>query len=217
MTHHDQNRRTAFLLPVVLLTGAFALSACTGDQATFDPSGEGDAPASAGATPTGGNAPSQGSTSDASAAASGGDAAGIDPNDVVAEYTVPLPPGAEAAEGSTVTVGVHELRVQGDVMLLELYVTPDIAVDSSQEWSLYDLGGERSMWPILNDAANLKQYNLLMDDLGRRWVVDNLYTTTTDGVTALWWGYYAAPEDDIDTISVQVTQGHPVIDVPIER
>lgn len=73
---------------------------------------------------------------------------------------------------------------------------------------------------MLTDRSNLKQYQLLTDaELGAvRWASDSVYTTTTDGQTVLWWGYYAAPQDDIDSVTIQVTDTHPVVDdVPIER
>ena len=200
--------RTTRLLAPLVLVAALMLAGCSDDPAEFDSSGGGG---------TGAQADDGGADQDDSQAT----VSEIDPTDVIAEYTVDLPPGADAPEGSTLTVGIHSLQVIDDVMLLELYFTPDIAGDDAGEWSLYKLNGSnRSFWPVLTDRSNLKQYQLLTDaELGAvRWASDSVYTTTTDGQTVLWWGYYAAPQDDIDSVTIQVTDTHPVVDdVPIER
>ena len=199
--------KTTRLLAPLALVAALVLAGCSDDPAEFDSS-------------DGGSSPSQDQTGADGAQDGGGTAtvSQIDPTDVVAEYSVDLPPGAEAPGGSTLTVGIHSLRVIGDVMLLEIYFTPEITGNDSESWSLYGLNGSsRSFWPTLTDREHLKQYQLISDG-PNRWTVDNVYTQTTDGQPVLWWGYYAAPEDDIDSITIQVTDGHPVIDdLPIER
>lgn len=109
--------RTTRLLAPLALVAALVLAGCSDDPAEFDSSGGG---ATGAQTDDGGaDDGSQATVSE------------IDPTDVIAEYTVDLPPGADAPKGSTLTVGIHSLQVMDDVMLLELYFTPDIAGDDA--------------------------------------------------------------------------------------
>lgn len=51
----------------------------------------------------------------------------------------------------------------------------------------------------------------------RGWSVDNVALTAVDGETVLWWGYFAAPPEGVDTLSLQVFPGHPILEVEVQR
>lgn len=196
------------LVPIALL-GAVTLTACAQeDAAEFD--------TSAAAEPAGASAAEDASSSQSEApeAATTETVAGEDANDVLESYQVEVD-GMPA--GSTVTVGVREVRVEGEVLLLQLYFTPDTPGDDSTEWGLDTMYGESPVRPILTDRINLKQYNLLQDTPYNPWSSEPAWIDVTSGETALWWGYYAAPGEGVETLQLQVGPEHPVIDVPVQR
>src|SRR5699024_11417848 len=95
--------------------------------------------------------------SDTSTAAPEQPASEVDPDDVIAETTYPM--AASDVDGGTITVGVHELKVDGQTMLLTLYFTPEF--DGDDALNLFQMHGYSQLSPVLNDRANLKQYTVL--------------------------------------------------------
>lgn len=216
------------IVPVVL-AAALALSGCGQDEpAEFE---DGGAQPSSGEqstdeeSPAGADEPTDASGEEPTDASSGADGPpateDVDPTDVVAETEYPLPEEGGGPESGTVTAGVHALQVDGSTMLLTVYLTPELDGDGSV--NIYQMHGGQVLSPVLNDRTNLKQYVVLSDsDSG---AVDGMWSTyggnsgasASSGQTLVWWGYYAAPEDDIDSISVSVFPGAGELDVPIER
>jgi len=139
----------------------------------------------------------------------------VDPADVLAETTYPM--AASDVGGGTITVGVHDLKVDGETMLLTLYFTPEF--DGEEPLNLFEMHGYGPLSPVLNDRANLKQYTVLDDDDSGEWAtpVGPIGASADSGDTLVWWGYYAAPEDDIDTIAVSVFSGADELEVRIDR
>ena len=116
-----------------------------------------------------------------------------------------------------VTVGLHDLQVQGEVMRLDLSFTPEGGRSSS--YSLWDLAGNSRVLPLLNDRENLKQYSVLRGG-PTDWSseTDASGTKIESGQTLMYYAYYAAPEDDIDTINISVIDGLvEFADVEIQR
>lgn len=192
--------RRAALLGATALTMAL-LAACSSSP---------DAPAEEGST-----AAATGTAGDGAKAApaSGAGVDDLDPADVVAEQTYTVP-GSE----DKVTVGVHSLVVKGDVMVLNLFFTPEFADHPKDEpISVFDMVG--AAWdPSLVDRENLKEYTILSENVTTDWAADQVYTEATNGEPVLWWGGYAAPQDDIDTVDVRVLDELPEFtDVPITR
>ena len=136
------------------------------------------------------------------------------PDDAVAELTVTLPTSPE----DEVTWGVLPLRVEGEVMTLRLAVTPNFgSVGENASISLYDCMQRASFAPVLVDLEHLKEYSVIRDT-GLPWVSDPVYTKAVNGQTMLAWAVYAAPQDDINTITVRIADWWPaVLDVPIVR
>lgn len=114
--------------------------------------------------------------------------------------------------------GVHSLVVDGDTMKLTVVMTPDFSSRSASETvSLFDMTGSSSPSPVLIDRENLKEYSVIRDG-PTSWAADAVYTKVTNGEPAVWWGVYAAPEDDIDTVDIRVMDGMPEFTkVPIQR
>ena len=139
----------------------------------------------------------------------------VDPTDVIAETTYPM--ATSDVDGGTITVGVHELRVDGQTMLLTLYFTPEF--DGDDALNLFQMHGYSQLSPVLNDRANLKQYTVLDGGGSGEWSthVGPRGVSAASGETLVWWGYYAAPEDDIDTVAVSVFSGAAELDVRIDR
>lgn len=187
------------LLAPALLLGALALAGCSDDPAEFGTDGS-----SAGSDGQGGGSAEVTSS--------------IDPDDVLTSYEVEHVP-RDAPDGSTVTIGVHSLEVQGDVMLLELYYTPNVSGgDPDASWDLYSMSDDNPIRPLLTDRPNLTQYRpVLTEDRVSSWSVEVVGTGAPSGQTVLWWGYYAAPPEGVDTLQLQVDPEHPQIEITVQR
>jgi hypothetical protein len=140
--------------------------------------------------------------------------ADVDPADVLAEQTYTVP-----GSDDTATIGVHSLTVDGDVMTLRLVFTPDFSsVSDSDAVSVYDIVGHAGRFaPMLVDRENLKEYDIVGGS-PTEWTSDTVYTQVTNGDPMIWWGVYAAPEDDINTVDIRALDELPEFtDVPITR
>jgi hypothetical protein len=140
--------------------------------------------------------------------------ADVDPADVLAEQTYTVPGGDDTA-----TIGVHSLVMDGDVMTLRLVFTPEFSsVSDTDAVSVYDIVGHAGRFaPMLVDRENLKEYDIVGGS-PTEWTSDTVYTKVTNGDPMVWWGVYAAPQDDIDTVDIRVLDELPEFtDVPITR
>ena len=196
----------------LVLLGAGTLTACSTDEpAAFDPE-----PAAAAELPENGTAVPDKPTAepeDGAASAEPVRTGPVGPDDAVQTITFDLP-GADPREEATVTVGLHSLRVEGEVMALELSFTPEFKGDGT--YGIYDMHDDVAIHPVINDRANLKQYTVLGGYNGWQTDTGPLAPEARSGQTLQYWGYFAAPEDDIDTVSVGVGMVE-FTDVTIER
>ncbi len=187
--------RRAVATVSLALAGAAALTACSEDTAAdFDtpeqqPTAAADdakvEPAAGGAEP---DKP---------------EAAPVGPDDAIETIVYQLP-GADERDEATVTVGLHALRVDGEVTVLELSFTPEFRGEDT--YSIYEMNGGNRISPVLNDRENLKQYTVLGGSGYDGWATDSgpLQPEVASGQTLRYWAHFAAPEDDIDTLSVGV-------------
>lgn len=200
------------LAAVALTVGA--LTACGSEQADFDNSGndsqqsdtDSDS-ADKGADSTDDDSDDESDSGSNEAGGSSGsgqpqdrtEAGPLDPEEALHTITYEF---QRSDTPGTVTVGLHSLRVVDGVMLLELSFTPDIG--DGQTHTLYNMA-EGRISPTLNDRENLKQYRVL-ESGGDAWETNSGPggRGVLSGQTLGFWAYYAAPEDDIDTISVSV-------------
>lgn len=192
-------RRLAPIAVVSLL----ALSACTSGSpdAEFD-----DAASTAEAT-------TETDTEDAGGDESTG-TIGVDfpdPEEVVADATFTVP----GTESDKVRFGVESIVVAGSTMELRLVMTPEFD-DGGSAASVYDALGENTRISLI-DRENLKEYGVLRDDSGGKTFQNNLvYTEALPGQSVAFQAFFAAPEDEISTIDVRLTDSWPVFeDVPL--
>ena len=103
-------------------------------------------------------------------------------------------------------------------MTLNLFFTPEFSDHPKDEpISVFDMVGS-AFGPSLVDRENLKEYTILSKNITTDWAADQIHTEATNGEPVLWWGGFAAPKDDIDTIDVRVLDELPEFtDVPITR
>ncbi len=198
--------KTTRLLTPLALVAAIALTGCSDDPAEF---GDGGSEGTSVEGAEGGDG-----------GAGGAEVSDIDPADVIASYEVEGVPNG-APDGSTVTVGVHSLTVEGDLMLLELYYTPTISGgDPNEEWDLYSMADNNPIQPILLDVPNLTQYEPIRssENQSLSWSTAVVGGGAVSGETILWWGYFAAPPEGVESVDIQVYQDHPrIFDVEIQR
>jgi len=190
---------------VGLLAAAALLVGCSdgGDEAASAPE-----PAAAAAS---GSAGGEGGSRDSSGA--GVDS--VDVGEVLVEQVYEHPDNPE----DEVTLGVVSLTVEGEVMVLRLAMTPRLASASdSSSISQFKALGEELFRPTLVDAENLKEYSVIKQNGGSPWQTKDLELKTVNGGTMLAWAYFAAPEDDIDTIDLRLSDNVPAFtDIPITR
>ncbi|MCM3659394.1 hypothetical protein M3148_00050 [Georgenia satyanarayanai] len=195
-------RRTAGLTTLALL---LALTACSGEE----PSRDGPV-----TTPPAEERTADGEPTEDAAPESGTDVLELDPADIVAEATYTLP-----GTDDEVTVGVLPLEVDGDVMTLRLAFTPNSAgADADQPVAVYDMYPDNSFKfrPVLIDRENLKEYSLI-SDTGQDWSADSTALKAVNGDTVVWWGVYAAPQDDVETFDLRVRDSLPEFtEVPVQ-
>ncbi|HEX8498225.1 MAG TPA: hypothetical protein VF661_13590 [Actinomycetales bacterium] len=195
------------LAAVLLAAPALALTGCSaagGDPAASSPAATAPVP--------GTQEPAPGSTpSGSSSGSSSGASTPTSPAQVLveADYTVPTEPTDK------VKVAVTELTVSGEVMTLRLQVTPTLASKGPNEAvNLYDF--TRGQRIFLLDRANLKRYDLVNGAGGAGSLQSDVVLNKTLNGTALsWWGVYAAPEDDIDSLELYVLDAWAPLVVPV--
>lgn len=126
----------------------------------------------------------------------------LDPEDAIETVVYEVP----GESGTTIEVGLHDLRIVDEVMLLELSFTGEFYGEDAQ--NIYNMFNLVAIYPELNDRENLKQYTVIGSGQNR-WSTPstNSGQAYESGQTAPYWAYYAAPVDDIDTITVTVLPG----------
>lgn len=127
----------------------------------------------------------------------------LDPEDAIETIVYEVP----GESSNSVEVGLHSLRVVDEVMLLELSFTGEFY--DRDEHAVFGMFGGENLYPVLNDRQNLKQYTLLGPSEWDTWSTDVGASSLNyeSGQTAPYWGYYSAPIDDIDSITVTVVPG----------
>lgn len=186
----------AGVLTICLLTGCSA----SNNESTPSPSVD------AGAT-----APATGH--DAPAAGTPPRVVSIDTSTVIAEQEYSIP-----GTKDKVSIGVQSLSVDGKTMTLQLVLTPEFSsVSDSEAISIYTATGPTRFNPKLIDRENLKEYSLI-SDTGHDWATNRATTKTTNHEPVIWWGVYAAPEDDNEAFELRVLDDMAEFgDVPVTR
>jgi hypothetical protein len=171
--------------------------------------GGGDPPRSAPAAST--TATGSGETALVARSGAGVEAGDLSRVQVAQDVTVPGRPSDK------LRLGVQSLSVQGKVMLLRLVVTPHFASQSNDKaLSLFDALGDQVFRPRLVDGINLKEYSAIggVDP----WVSSELDVHAVNGSPMLAWAYFAAPQDNIRTVKVRISDAWPAFtDVRITR
>lgn len=204
-------KRTWPLITTVALA-AILLAGCSAGDST--PKSDGSAQqASIAETTTAGDATASGQPAEQAQGESGAGVDTVDTSKVLAEQVHTIP----GTQDKT-TFGVLSLKVKGKTMVLKMAMTPDFqSMSQSDAVSVYKMAGEDTLSPTLLDREHLKEYSIPRDG-AKEWATDVVYTKTTNGEPAVWWGVYAAPEDDIKAVDIRVLDGMPEFtNVPIQR
>lgn len=124
---------------------------------------------------------------------------------VTQEFTVPM-------TKNKVEVAIHSLKVHGKVMELTMTVTPHFTQPTTSEpMNYWDVFNQSTTGPQLIDRVNLKEYHPVK-------VPSSTGLTTLNNTPMVWVGWYAAPQDPIETIDIRVMDGVPnFLNVPVTR
>lgn len=140
----------------------------------------------------------------------------VDPDDALETVSYEIP--AEDVDG-TITVGFHHLQAEGETMELLLTFTPEF--EQHEAYTLWQLHSQTHalVEPALYDRENLKRYAVLRSGSNQEsiWSTHGHAVELTSGDTQGYWANYAAPQDDIDTISVGLPSGPEFKDVEIQQ
>ncbi|GAA5226464.1 hypothetical protein [Paeniglutamicibacter antarcticus] len=137
----------------------------------------------------------------------------VDTSTVIAEQEYSIP-----GTNDKVNIGVQSLQVEGQTMTLQLVLTPEFtSISDSEAVSIYAATGSTRFNPKLIDRENLKEYSLI-SDTGQDWATNRATTKTTNHEPVIWWGFYAAPEDNNDAFELRVLDAMAEFtDVPVTR
>jgi len=135
-------------------------------------------------------------------------------DDILVEQTLR---GIDRPDDS-VEVAITALRVEGQVLRLELAITPLFATTSDDlELALEDLEPRYFDQPVLVDRANLQRYEVVSRD-GSDPYRSPRATKTDNGETMRAYYYYAAPQEGVDVLDVVLSDAYPAFtDVPVGR
>lgn len=195
-----------------LLTVPLALAACSGS------SSEEDATSATSTTTTdeGGSAPSSSGEDEVAEAAR---VAGVDPANPpkpIASTTVPAAGDGKEVKATTMRVDLISLRRQDRLLVLTVAFTPEGEGGKAATYYTW-MGSGATYSPHLVDATNLKKHEV---------VVAKGYTMTDTGPLAVkfapgqtFYAYavFAAPPEDVTTMTVHTADGAaPFTDVKIQ-
>lgn len=121
------------------------------------------------------------------------------------EFTVP-------GTKNKVEASIYSLKVHGEVMELTMTVTPHFAkAPADKPLSYWTVLNETSEGPKLIDRTHLKEYRTVKEP-------SSSGLSTLNNTPMLWVGWYAAPQDHIDTIDIKMMDGVPNFqNVPVTR
>lgn len=141
-----------------------------------------------------------------------GTAEPVEPGELpeIATATATLPAG-------TVDVVVRSLELDdnGTTMTLRAAFVPHLGGDPGDTYTLSAINNFFFVHPVLLDRQNLKRYSVIRGEGSQDWLT-NKDASTTEGEPLESWFVYAAPEDDIETITFTMDAWSVEIpDVPI--
>lgn len=133
--------------------------------------------------------------------------AGVDPTKPPKPIaSVTMPANSEADEPTDMTVDLISLKRQGDLMVLTVGVTPDKA--SKAKPSTFFKWTQSVFSPQVIDTKNLKVHNVAK--------ADSLQVATGSSTvefgpdqTMYMYAAFAAPPEDVDTVTVKAVEGAP--------
>lgn len=118
----------------------------------------------------------------------------------------PIAETEAVVEQGTVGVALRSLTrdSNGETMTLRIAFTPDFG-EAGKQLTLSGMNNYFFVFPVLLDRENLKRYSVLEGDGTQDWLM-NKDAKTGKGEPLESWFVFAAPEDDVDTISVTIDE-----------
>lgn len=196
------------LAAVTTLTAAALLTGCAGG----DEGGEAPSSSTSSASDGGSNGEDSSDSESSAELDEAAAEAGIDPDDPPEPIGSATLPG-KGSEGAPtdVRIDLFGLKRQGELMVLTAAVTPDKSSKSEPQ----DFFGwiDNSWYPQVIDTENLKVHDVVTEKGGGPVMTKTGSVTTTFGPGQTYYMYavFAAPPQDVDTVTVKLADGAPAV------
>lgn len=204
--------RRSLRAAALTVAAALAVSACSGGEPAPP-----DGPTTAveqGATPEGTPAADETSAASDPEESKSAAEAGIDPATIGDPYaTFEIGAGGLNDPDATLQIGVYPLQRDGKVVTLVARVTLDAPPEESA--GLRVLFGGDAVRPVLVDTTNLRSHSVANAG-SKQLTTDTLITRMSGGQTRYWHAVYAAPPEDITTMTVLFDGVPAITEVPIQ-
>jgi len=195
-------------LAPALLVAALALSACSGEE-------EAAFVESASASPS--QAPDASAETDAVTQESAA-AAGVDLSDIsnpIAAATAPAQVRGDPE--ATMDVRLLSLTRDGQTLIGIFSFTVNSELVDEETASLFGYLGNAFWTPYLVDATNLTRHDVLSGEGGVQTVTDSAGVRFSPGQTLFGYAAFAAPPEDITSVTVSLVDSAPAaVNVPIQ-
>jgi hypothetical protein len=204
----------AFRVVTTVVACAAVLSACSPDDDTTDESSPQAAPAPSAAAPDAATEAASQPAPTPAAPPSEPVTAGSEPGEALATASVPI----DFVDGGELQMAVTALDVTGELMRVAITFTASLPATSEPVavgavLTANENAPAAGISPEVIDPVNLKAYELVAGGIPNGTAVD-----LVDGSPRTIVCYYAAPQDDVETLDIVVASQAPTLtDIPFAQ
>ncbi|WP_192796696.1 hypothetical protein [Serinicoccus kebangsaanensis] len=208
-------RRVTRMLPLAL-AGAIALSACDGQTAEFEDSDTSAAQQESQGQDEGAEEGGTEEDTQSDVEADSAAAAGVDLSDVAEPLaTATIPATVEGDPDAAMQVALHGLVRDGDVVVGTFSFEVDSDASGAQPRWIYHYLGDQSWQPHFIDTVNLTRHDVVSSS-GKKAATDSQSFKFLPGQTAYAYAVFAAPPEDVTTVTLSLVEGAPTAEVELQ-
>lgn len=211
--------KTATAAAALAMTCAFGtVAGCSGGSDTAGKSATTSPSSStASASSTSSASSSTSASSSVNPSANGASAAGVAETDVSKAAATTSVAFKDPYSSGKVKVAVLPLQRRGKLMILTVAFTPTIAAGSERSTaSVFSVLSQHLFTPSLIDATNLKKYSVVKSG-GVTLQTGETNVSAASGQPMYAWAAFAAPQDNVSALDVQISDAIPRFNsIPIQ-